>query len=62
MTESELEQIEREFETLADGHPEYSYKLVIGDKFGQAWSFLKRPGKPTFRTASVVEGGDEEWP
>ncbi len=41
MQENELKQIEREFETLADGHPEYSYKLVIGDKFGQEWSFFK---------------------
>lgn len=62
MTESELEQIEREFETLADGHPEYSPKLVIRDKFGQTWTFDRQPGKPTFRTASVIEGVDEEWP
>lgn len=62
MQEKELEQIEREFETLADGHPEYSHRLVIMDGFGQEWSFLKRPGKPTFRTACVIEVEDEECP
>ena len=62
MQESELEQIEREFETLADGHLEYSYKIVIRDNFGQEWIFGKRPGEPMKRGASVVEGVDEEWP
>ena len=62
MRESELEQIEREFETLADGHPEYSHKLVIGDEFGQEWIFWKRPGEPMQKGASVIEGVDEECP
>lgn len=63
MTEKELDQIEREFETLSDGHPEYRHMMIILDGFGQKWTLDKRPGKPMLQTSSTIEGlEEEEWP
>ena len=63
MTESEFDQIEREFTMLADGHPEYRHTLIVRDEFGQEWTIEKRPGEAMLRTSCLFEGlEEEEWP